>query len=137
VSVTVAFSDDPAFVLTEAKRFLASEPVLHYLVLTPLHKFQPGSFWIAQEHCFEGEKGETVGVVQKTGPQVEATMTPTAIAAAVDAIAKTGNPELWAAPLRIARAPGAASGKGPPSTSRYGRSRSPHRMGARLSGLGD
>lgn len=38
MAIKVAFSDDPAQVLTEAGKFLTSEPVLHNVILTLLHE---------------------------------------------------------------------------------------------------
>jgi len=57
----VLFSEDPAFVISKADKFLSSEPVVHNLILSILHspvaQSDPGRYWIA----LHGE--EAVGVV--------------------------------------------------------------------------
>jgi len=53
MSIKVAFTDDPARVLIQAKAFLASEPVLHNVILTLLHERaaygEPGRYWVAMD----------------------------------------------------------------------------------------
>jgi hypothetical protein len=53
MSIEVAFSEDPAQALTEAGVFLASDPVLHNLILVLLHERlahpQPGRYWWAKD----------------------------------------------------------------------------------------
>lgn len=91
MAVKVLFSEDPAFVLRRADKFLASEPVLHNLILSILHsrvaQRDPGRYWIA----LHGE--ETVGVVVQSPLEYPATLTPMgprAVLAMVDAIAQAG-----------------------------------------------
>src|SRR5579863_5491259 len=71
MELTVLFSEDPAFVLRRADKFLSSEPVLHNLILSILHsrvaQRDPGRYWIA----LEGE--ETVGVVVQSPLEYPAT----------------------------------------------------------------
>src|SRR2546430_14277539 len=47
----VLFSEDPAFVIRRADKFLSSEPVLHNLILSILRsriaQGDPGRYWIA------------------------------------------------------------------------------------------
>jgi putative ABC transport system permease protein len=61
MELKVLFSEDPAFVIKRADKFLSSEPVLHNLILSILHsrvaQGDPGRYWIASH----GE--EAVGVV--------------------------------------------------------------------------
>jgi hypothetical protein len=91
MAIQVAFSDDPAWVLTEAGAFLASEPVLHNLVLTLLHARvaypEPGRYWVATH-------GENVaGVVFQSPQDCAATFTPMrpdVVAAMVDRIVDLG-----------------------------------------------
>ena len=85
------FSEDPAFVLERADKFLSSEPVLHNLILTILHarvvRGDPGRYWVA----LHGEK--SVGVVVQSPleyPAVLTPMGPQAVVALVDAIAEAG-----------------------------------------------
>jgi GNAT superfamily N-acetyltransferase len=91
MELKVLFSEDPAFVLRGADKFLSSEPVLHNLILSILHsrvaQRDPGRYWIA----LQGE--ETVGVVLQSPLEYPATltpMTPRAVQAIVDAIASAG-----------------------------------------------
>jgi len=91
MKLKVLFSEDPAFVIRRADKFLSSEPVLHNLILSILHarvaQGEPGRYWIA----LEGE--ETVGVVVQSPLEYPATLTPMgplAIMALVDAIAEAG-----------------------------------------------
>jgi predicted GNAT family acetyltransferase len=88
--IEVALSDDPAWVLTEAEEFLASEPVLHNLVLTLLHARvahpEPGRYWVATDG------GSAVGVVFQSPLDFAATLTPMepgVVIAMADAIADT------------------------------------------------
>jgi hypothetical protein len=57
----IVFTDDPAYVLKTAREFLASQPVLHNLVLSLLHARiahpEPGHYWLATE------QDKVVGVV--------------------------------------------------------------------------
>jgi len=87
----VLYSEDPAFVIRRADKFLSSEPVLHNLILSLLHsrvaQDEPGRYWIA----LRGE--EAVGVVLQSPLEYPATLTPMeprAVLAIVDAIAEAG-----------------------------------------------
>ena len=91
MELKVLFSEDPAFVLRRAEKFLSSEPVLHNLILSILHsraaQGDPGRYWIA----LDGE--ETVGVVVQSPLEYPATLTPMgppAVMAVVNAIAEAG-----------------------------------------------
>jgi predicted GNAT family acetyltransferase len=91
MELKVLFSEDPAFVLRRAEKFLSSEPVLHNLILSILHARaahgDPGRYWIA----LHGEA--TVGVVVQSPVEYPATLTPMgprAVMALVDAIAEAG-----------------------------------------------
>ena len=74
MTVYVSFSDDPQWVLARAQQFLASEPVLHNLILTLLtarvaHP-EPGRYWVASV-------GDAVrGVAFQSPPTFAATITP-------------------------------------------------------------
>jgi hypothetical protein len=74
MEVKVLFSEDPAFVIRRADKFLSSEPVLHNVILSILHSRvahgDPGRYWIA----LHGE--ETVGVVVQSPLEYPATVTP-------------------------------------------------------------
>jgi ribosomal protein S18 acetylase RimI-like enzyme len=80
----VIFTPDPAFVLETAGEFLASQPVLHNLVLTILHARvahpEPGRYWLAKEG------GKVVGVVLQSPLTFAATLTPMP-ASATEAVA--------------------------------------------------
>jgi uncharacterized protein len=83
--------EDPASVLKMAREFLASQPVLHNLVLSLLHARtahpEPGRYWLAIEH----EK--VVGVVLQSPLTFAATLTPMdgrVVKAMVRAIADAG-----------------------------------------------
>jgi ribosomal protein S18 acetylase RimI-like enzyme len=87
----VAFTEDPAFVLKRAGKFLASQPVLHNLVLSLLHARivhpEPGRYWLVEE----GQ--EVAGVVLQSPLTFAATFTPMdarATEAVVGAIAEAG-----------------------------------------------
>src|SRR5207253_737713 len=87
----VLFSEDPAFVIRRADKFLSSEPVLHNLILSILRsriaQGDPGRYWIA----LHGE--EAVGVVVQSPLEYPATLTPMeprAVLAIVAAIAEAG-----------------------------------------------
>jgi uncharacterized protein len=87
----IAFSEAPAFVLDHAGTFLASQPVLHNLILTILHARiahpEPGRYWVARE------QDKAVGVVLQSPLTYAATMTPMperAVVGMVDAIAQAG-----------------------------------------------
>jgi GNAT superfamily N-acetyltransferase len=89
MELKVLFSEDPAFVIRRADKFLSSEPVLHNLILSILHsrvtQGDPGRYWIA----LHGE--ETVGVAVQSPLEYPATLTPMgppAVMALVDAIAE-------------------------------------------------
>src|SRR5258708_30868324 len=91
MELKVLFSEDPAFVIRRADKFLSSEPVLHNLILSVLParvaQGAPGRYWIA----LHGE--ETVGVVVQSPIEYPATLTPMgprAVLALVDAIAEAG-----------------------------------------------
>jgi uncharacterized protein len=91
MELKVLFSEDPAFVLGRADKFLSSEPVLHNLILSILHsrvaQRDPGRYWMA----LDGE--ESVGVVLQSPLEYPATLTPMrpwAVQAIVDAIAEAG-----------------------------------------------
>ena len=87
----VVFTEDPDFVLKMAGEFLASQPVLHNLVLTILHARvahpEPGRYWVARE------QERVVGVVLQSPLTYPATLTPMdarVAAAIVNAIARSG-----------------------------------------------
>jgi uncharacterized protein len=91
MELKVLFSEDPAFIIRRAGKFLSSEPVLHNLILSILHsrvaQGDPGRYWIA----LHGE--ETVGVVVQSPLEYPATLTPMgprAVMVLVDAIAEAG-----------------------------------------------
>lgn len=91
VTITVAFSEEPIRVLSGAGQFLASQPVLHNLILSILHARiahpEPGRYWVAME------RDEAVGVMLQSPLTFPATLTPMApevAAALVDAIAASG-----------------------------------------------
>jgi hypothetical protein len=91
MELKVLFSEDPAFVMRRADKFLSSEPVLHNLILSILHsrvaQGDPGRYWIA----LQGE--ETVGVVVQSPlayPAILTPMGPRTVMALVDAIAEAG-----------------------------------------------
>src|SRR6202043_666776 len=91
MELKVLFSEDPAFVIRRADKFLSSEPVLHNLILSILNsrvtQGDPGRYWIA----LHGE--EAVGVVVQSALEFPATLTPRgrgAVMALVDAIAESG-----------------------------------------------
>lgn len=88
MGIQVDFSEDPVFVLSRAGEFLASQPVLHNLILSLLHarvaKPEPGRYWVAME------RDRAVGVVLQSPLTFAATLTPMdrrVAAAMVDAIA--------------------------------------------------
>jgi len=91
MKLKVLFSEDPAFVITKADKFLSSEPVLHNLILSILHsrlaQGDPGRYWMALH------REETVGVVVQSPLEYPATLTPMgprAVTVLVDAIAEAG-----------------------------------------------
>jgi GNAT superfamily N-acetyltransferase len=91
MELKVLFSEDPAFVIRRADKFLSSEPVLHNLILSILHsrvtQGDPGRYWIV----LHGE--ETVGVVVQSPLEYPSTLTPMGprtVMALVDAIAEAG-----------------------------------------------
>jgi uncharacterized protein len=89
--IEVVFSEDPAQVLTEAGVYLASDPVLHNLILVLLHERlaypEPGRYWMAKA-------GDTVvGVLFQSPLDFAATLTPMgpeAVAGMVDTIVRAG-----------------------------------------------
>jgi predicted GNAT family acetyltransferase len=92
MELKVLFSEDPAFVLKKADEFLASNAVLHNLILSILHArlahADPGRYWIALHR----EKA-VVGVVVQSPLEYPATLTPMeprVVCAMVDAIADAG-----------------------------------------------
>lgn len=91
MAIEVAFSEDPRWVLAEAEVFLASEPVLHNLILVLLGERlaypEPGRYWLAKD----GES--VVGVVFQSPLDFAATLTPMgpeAVAGMIDTIVGTG-----------------------------------------------
>jgi predicted GNAT family acetyltransferase len=91
MAIRVTFSDDPARVLTEARAFLASRPVLHNLILTLLHERiahrEPGRYWVATDD------DAVVGVVLQSPLNLAANITPMepeVVAVTVDAISDGG-----------------------------------------------
>ncbi len=88
MDIKITFSEDPAWVLRRAGEYLASQPVLHNLILSLLHarvaQPEPGRYWAATE------RGKTVGVVLQSPLTFAATLTPmepNVVTAMVDAIA--------------------------------------------------
>ena len=93
MGISVTLTDDPASVLRMASEFLASQPVLHNMILSLLHARlahrEPGRYWVA------ADEGSIVGVVFQSPLFIAATLTPMApgvVAAMVDAIADSGMP---------------------------------------------
>jgi RimJ/RimL family protein N-acetyltransferase len=91
MGVKIIFSEDPARVLSNTREFLASQPILHNLVLSILEArvagSEPGRYWVAIE------QGKTVGVVLQSPLSFPATLTPMepeVVVAMVDAIAEAG-----------------------------------------------
>ncbi len=91
MAIEVVFSEDPERSLAEATVFLASDPVLHNLILTLLSERlaypEPGRYWLAKE-------GDTVvGVAFQSPLDFAATITPMrpeVVAAVVNAIVEAG-----------------------------------------------
>jgi uncharacterized protein len=91
MDIKVAFSEDPALILSEAGEFLSSQPVLHNLILSILHarvaEGDPGRYWMARQ----GDK--IAGVALQSPLTFAATLTPmghSVVMALVDAIAEAG-----------------------------------------------
>jgi hypothetical protein len=91
MGIRIAFSQDPALVLSRAGEFLASEPVRHNLILSLLHARlthpEPGRYWVASD------RDKAAGVVLQsplTFPATLTSMESRVIAAMVDAIAQAG-----------------------------------------------
>jgi hypothetical protein len=91
MSIKIAYSEDPAWVLRTSQDFLVSQPVLHNLILTILDarvtQREPGRYWVATKNS------ETAGVVLQSPLTFAATLTPMepmVVAAIVDAIAEAG-----------------------------------------------
>ena len=87
----IIFNEDPAFVLGKAGVFLATQPVLHNMVLSILHArvahAKAGRYWIAIH------KDDTLGVVVQSPLNFPAVVTPMATPVAMataDAIAQSG-----------------------------------------------
>jgi uncharacterized protein len=91
MAVEVVLSEDPRWALTEAGVFLASDPVLHNLILTLLQERlaypEPGRYWMAKDGDI------VVGVAFQSPLDFAATLTPMrpeVVAAVVDAIVEAG-----------------------------------------------
>jgi hypothetical protein len=91
MDIKIAFSEDPASVLRRAGEFLASQPVLHNVILSLLRarvaQPEPGRYWVAMD------RDRAVGVVLQSPLTFPATLTPMepkVAAALVDAIVKGG-----------------------------------------------
>jgi ribosomal protein S18 acetylase RimI-like enzyme len=91
MDIKVAFSDDPAYILSEAGEFLSSNPVLHNVVLSILHErvrhAEPGRYWMARH------ADKAVGVVVQSPLHFAVTLTPMTrqvVTAIVDAIVDAG-----------------------------------------------
>jgi ribosomal protein S18 acetylase RimI-like enzyme len=91
MDIKIVFSEDPALVLSRAGEFLASQPVLHNLILSILRarltQPEPGRYWVAMD----GDKA--VGVILQSPLTYPATLTPMesrVAAAIVGAIAEAG-----------------------------------------------
>jgi ribosomal protein S18 acetylase RimI-like enzyme len=89
--IKIAYTDDPARVLSSAREFLAAQPVLHNLVLSILEtrvaQHEPGRYWVATEG------GKIAGVVLQSPLTFAATLTPMeagVVVAMVNAIAEAG-----------------------------------------------
>jgi uncharacterized protein len=95
MKLEVLFSEDPGFVLQKAGAFLASEPVLHNLVLTVLHARvahpESGRYWMA----VQGGEDEVRGVALQSPLTFPALLTPMEVpvaAALGDAMRAAGTP---------------------------------------------
>jgi uncharacterized protein len=93
MDIKIAFSEDPALVLSRAGEFLATQPVLHNLILSilcgRLTQPEPGRYWVAMD------RDKAVGVILQSPLTFPATLTPMesrVVAAMVDAIAEAGVP---------------------------------------------
>lgn len=91
MKIEVAFTEDPQRVSSTAGRFLASQPVLHNMILTLLHarvkRREAGRYWVATD------EDEAVGVVLQSPLTLAAHLTPMeprVASALVDAIADMG-----------------------------------------------
>ncbi len=91
MTTEVVFSEDPAWILAEAGAFLASEPVLHNVILSLLHarveKPEQGRYWLAKV------REEVVGMVFQSPIDFTATVTLMdfeAVSSLVDAIVDGG-----------------------------------------------
>jgi|ERR1700722_7510909 hypothetical protein len=90
MEIRIEFVEDPVLVLSKAGEFLASQSVLHNLILSLLHaraaQPEPGRYWVAME------RDRVVGVVLQSPMTFAATLTPMdprVTAAIVEAIATT------------------------------------------------
>jgi uncharacterized protein len=93
MEIQIEFAEDPVSVLSEAREFLASQPVLHNLILSILHarvaQPEPGRYWVAME------RDRAVGLVLQSPLTFAATLTPMdrrVAVAMVDAIAAVDIP---------------------------------------------
>jgi uncharacterized protein len=93
MDIKIVFSEDPALVLSRAGDFLASQPVLHNLILSLLRarltQPEPGRYWMAMD------RDKARGVILQSPLTFPATLTPMeshVVAAMVDAIAEAGVP---------------------------------------------
>jgi hypothetical protein len=93
MDIKIVFSEDSALVLSRAGDFLASQPVLHNLILSLLRarltQPEPGRYWMAMD------RDKALGVILQSPLTFPATLTPMeshVVAAMVDAIAEAGVP---------------------------------------------
>lgn len=91
MAIRVILSDDPAWVLSASRSFLAAEPVLHNLILTIMLTRvtypEPGRYWVATDDS------HVIGLVFQSPLDMTANLSvlgSPAIAAIVDAIADAG-----------------------------------------------
>jgi GNAT superfamily N-acetyltransferase len=91
MDLKIAFSEDPALVMSRAGEFLASQPVLHNLILSLLRarltQPEPGRY------CMAMDRDQAVGVILQSPLNFAATLTPMesqVVVAMVDAIAEAG-----------------------------------------------
>jgi hypothetical protein len=64
MDIKIVFSEDPALVLSRARDFLASQPVLHNLILTLLRarltQPEPGRYCMERRLNYRTEKGKSL-----------------------------------------------------------------------------
>ncbi len=72
MELKVLFSEDPAFVIRRADKFLSSEPALHNLILSILHsrvaQGDPGRYWrrqFGERDSFVRNSDVQAGIFQK------------------------------------------------------------------------